>query len=289
MTYHTWRCYVLGLRNHGHSDQSILTAIQNSLCGHAGEHYATLAARPWDPARGSQLDQVIADLDRHFGFATNYDRMMSELYKMRQEPFETVSYFGIHLQRQIAAIAGEYPHQMGPEDQERASRNRFYEGLRSELKNPLKYLVGRPEGATYSDLIEQARRMEGLARGPVLLTEFNGPAPKKDGANTNGYPRNPRRANYFQKVKGTFRPGVRAAQVEPVATEEPEASAANEADDEADDDNCEEILNSLAEVATGDPDEGAGFVMGIYKVGAEVERRTRVCYYCKSPDHLIRE
>ena len=38
MTYHTWRCYVLGLRNHGHSDQSILTAIQNSLCGHAGEH-----------------------------------------------------------------------------------------------------------------------------------------------------------------------------------------------------------------------------------------------------------
>ena len=68
MTYHTWRCYVLGLRNHGHSNPSILTAIQNSLQGPAGEHYATLAARPWDPARGSQLDQVIADLDRHFGF-----------------------------------------------------------------------------------------------------------------------------------------------------------------------------------------------------------------------------
>ena len=110
MTYHIWRCYVLGLRNHGHSDQSILTAIQNSLRGHAGEHYATLAARPWDPAHGSQLDQVIADLDRHFGFATNYDGMMSELYKMRQEPHESVSYFGIRLQRQIAAIAGEYPH-----------------------------------------------------------------------------------------------------------------------------------------------------------------------------------
>ena len=127
---------------------------------------------------------------------------------MRQEPYETVSYFGIRLQRQIAAIAGEYPHQMGPEDQERASRNRFYEGLRSELKHPLKYLVGRPEGATYSDLIEEARRMEGLARGPVLPTKFNGPAPKKDGANTDRYPRNPRRANYFQKIKGTFRPGI---------------------------------------------------------------------------------
>ena len=127
--------------------------------------------------------------------------------------------------------------------------------------------------------------MEGLARGPVLPTEFKGPAPKKDGANTDGYPRNPRRANYFQKVKGTFRPGVRATQVEPVATEEPEASA----DDEAENDDCEDILTSLAEVATGDPDEGAGFVMGIYKVGVVVERRTRVCYYCKSPDHLIRD
>ena len=289
MTYHTWRCYVLGLRNAGHSDQSILTAIQNSLRGHAGEHYATLAARPWDPARGGQLDQVIADLDRHFGFATNYNGMMSELYKMKQEPYESVSYFGIRLQRQIAAIAGEYPHQMGPEDQERASRNRFYEGFRPELKNPLKYLVGRPEGATYSDLIEEARRMEGRARGPVLPTEFGSQATKKDGANTDGYPKNPRRANYFQKLKGAYRPGVRAAQVEPIVAEEPEMSAAEEADGEADDESCDDILNSLAEVATGEPDDGSGFIMGIFKVGAEVERKTRVCYYCKSPDHLIRD
>ena len=67
--------------------------------------------------------------------------------------------------------------------------------------------------------------------------------------------------------------------MEPVATEEPEAPAVDEADDEADDDNCEDILTSLAEVPTRDPDEGSGFVMGIYKVGAEVECRTRVCYY----------
>ena len=49
------------------------------------------------------------------------------------------------------------------------------------------------------------------------------------------------------------------------------------------------ISSCTPEVATGDPDEGTGFVMGIYKVGAEVECRTCVCYYCKSPDHLIRD
>ena len=95
LTYHTWHCYVLGLRNHGHSDHSIMTAIQNALRGHTGEHYTTSAAQPWDPAQGSLLDQVIADLDCHFGFATNYNGMMSKLYKMKQEPYELVSCFGI--------------------------------------------------------------------------------------------------------------------------------------------------------------------------------------------------
>ena len=79
--------------------------------------------------------------------------------------------------------------------------------------------------------------MEGLAHGLVLLTEFNGPAPKKDGANTDGYPRKPQRANYFQKVKGTFRQGMQAAQVELAAIEEPKALAAEEADN----DNFEDI------------------------------------------------
>ena len=30
-------------------------------------------------------------------------------------------------------------------------------------------------------------------------------------------------------------------------------------------------------------------MVGLYKLGAEVERRTHICYYCKSPDHLIRD
>ena len=72
-----------------------------------------------------KLDQVIADLDRHFGFATNYDGMMSELYKMKQELFESVSYFGIHLQRQIAAKAG------------RISEPNGARGLRESLKEQI--------------------------------------------------------------------------------------------------------------------------------------------------------
>ena len=131
--------------------------------------------------------------------------------------------------------------------------------------------------------------MEGRARRPVLPCEFNGPVPKKDVAATDGYPRNPKRTNYFQKIKGAYCPAVRAAHVEPVQNEEPEAPDHEEANDEAEEDNFKDLLTSLTEVATGDPDEGSGFVVGLYKLGAEVERRTCICYYCKSPDHLIRD
>ena len=95
ITYHMWRCYVMGLKNNRHSDRTILMAIQNSLRDNTGEHYAMIAARPYNPHQGSHLDQVVEDLDRHFGFSTNYDGMMSELYKMKQEPYELALFFGI--------------------------------------------------------------------------------------------------------------------------------------------------------------------------------------------------
>ena len=113
--------------------------------------------------RGGRLTQVVADLDRHFGFLTNYDGMMSELYKMKQEPYELVSYFGIRLQQQVSAITGEYPEKMRLREQWRYISERFYKGLRPKICNPLKYLVGRPGGATYDDLIDEAHKMKGQA------------------------------------------------------------------------------------------------------------------------------
>ena len=56
------------------------------------------------------------------------------------------------------------------------------------------------------------------------------------------------------------------------------ANAKLEEDPEADGDSEEEdisdIMSALAETATGDPDEGANFVAGIYKLGAEVEKQS---------------
>ena len=165
-----------------------------------------------------------------------------------------MSYFGIRLQRQIAAIAGEYPDQMGPEDQERASRNRFYEGLRGELKQSSE-VFGRTSGG--SNLLGVDRRgppeWKAEPADPILPSQFNGPTPKKDPVAADGYPRNPKRTNYFQKIKGVYRPAVRAAHVEPAQTEELEAPAREEANDEAEEDNYDDLLKSLAEVATGDP------------------------------------
>ena len=98
LNYHTWRCYVLGLKNNCYADNAFLTTVQNMLSGYAGEHYITIATRPHDPNHGSHLNQVMEDLDHHFGFSTNYDGMMSELYKMQQGLYELASFFGIRLE-----------------------------------------------------------------------------------------------------------------------------------------------------------------------------------------------
>ena len=57
ITYHTRDCYVMGLKNNGHSDRAILLAFQHSLRGYAGEHYTTIAARSHDPAQRKHLGQ----------------------------------------------------------------------------------------------------------------------------------------------------------------------------------------------------------------------------------------
>ena len=39
------------------------------------------------------------------------------------------------------------------------------------------------------------------------------------------------------------------------------------------------IMIMLAETAMGDPDRAVDFVAGIYKLGADVEKKTQRCYY----------
>ena len=89
---------MIGIKNHCYANSAFLITVQNLLSGYAGEHYITIAARPHDPNHGSHLNQVMEDLDRHFGFSTNYDGMMSELYKMQQGLYELASFFGIRLE-----------------------------------------------------------------------------------------------------------------------------------------------------------------------------------------------
>ena len=175
---------------------------------------------------------------------------------MKREPYELASFFGIRLQRQIAAIAGEYPHKMQPEEQGRYASKQFYKDLKPEKRNPLKYLIGRSGGMTYADLIEEARKMGRQARGPVLPTEFKSSGqPKQYPQGNTGYPRKPTWMTYFRKLKGLYTPGARVAQVH-----KPElvpADAGPEEDPEADGDSKEEdisaIMTALTKTATGQP------------------------------------
>ena len=139
----------------------------------------------------------------------------------------------------------------------------------------MKYLRGRSGDATYADLIKEAHKMEGQARGPVLPTKFkSGRQPKQEPQGNTSYPRKLTRMTYFRKLKGSYTPGARVAQVH-----EPEPAPADtrlEEDPEADRDSKEEhvsaIMTALAKTTAGNPNKGVNFIAGIYKLGAEDEK-----------------
>ena len=68
-----------------------------------------------------------------------------------------------------------------------------------------------------------------------------------------------------------------------------EPDPAEEPDEGSEEEDITSIMTTLAETTTGDPDKGVCFVKGIYKLGAEVEKKTQCCYYCKSPEHLLKD
>ena len=51
---------------------------------------------------------------------------------------------------------------MWPKEQGRYAYEWFYDGLRHEIRNPLKYLMGRLGGTTYTDLIDETWNLENL-------------------------------------------------------------------------------------------------------------------------------
>ena len=96
---------------------------------------------------------------------------------------------------------------------------------------------------------------------------------------------------YFRKLKGSYTPAVKVTHMTDTGYEpDPdEPDPAEGPKEEGEEEDISDIMTVLAETATGDPDKGSGFIKGIYKLGAEVEKKTRCCYYCKSPEHLVRD
>ena len=111
----------------------------------------------------------------------------------------------------------------------------------------------------------------------MLPTEFRGNNPlKRDTQTASAYPRKLTRTTYFWKLKGSYTPVVKVTHMTDTGYEpDPdEPDPAEGPKEEGEEEDISDIMTVLAETTMGDPDEGSGFVKGIYKLGAEVEKKT---------------
>ena len=105
--------------------------------------FGSLKGSAADIARGlgpeTTVDKVLELLDGVFGRKTNPDMLMQDFYKITQDTKEKVSNFGIRLKIALDMILVFHPECLTPEEAAKKLKDRFYYGVRQNVREGLRY------------------------------------------------------------------------------------------------------------------------------------------------------
>ena len=105
------------------------------------------------------MDKVLELLDGVFGRKTNPDVLMQDFYKITQDTKEKVSNFGIRLKIALDRILVFHPESLTPEEAAKKLKDRFYYGVRQNVREGLRYYYEVLQ-ADYTTLLTKARSIE---------------------------------------------------------------------------------------------------------------------------------
>ena len=105
------------------------------------------------------MDKVLELLDGVFGRKTNPDVLMQDFYKITQDTKEKVSNFGIRLKVALDRILVFHPESLTPEEAAKKLKDRFYYGVRQNVREGLRYYYEVLQ-ADYTILLTKARSIE---------------------------------------------------------------------------------------------------------------------------------
>ena len=104
------------------------------------------------------VKDILSKLETMHGAVVPFDLMMKKLFSLSQEKVETVTNYAIRLETTIASIHQDHPYQMTLAYMEASKRDRFFQGLKRNYRDSLRYLYDT--GAPYESILRAARKTE---------------------------------------------------------------------------------------------------------------------------------
>ena len=143
-------------------------AIESLTSGHTMEVVrqtilATVAGTPLSILRRmgerATVSEMLEALDVAYGQVSSHDALIQRLYSIKQDRGETVTAYNARINLAVDAIETQYPHLMEPEKAILTARERFFNGLRPDLRNALRVKY-EDNKQTYQQLLRSARAIE---------------------------------------------------------------------------------------------------------------------------------
>ena len=133
-------------------DNILLPAIRKSIVGRAKS-----VIRHLGPSY--TVDEVITILTQEYEGVASSDVIFKDFYQLKQEKNEKVQIFSIRLRDMLTKLSLRFPDRVPKEDHDKILKDRFFYGIKSELRNSIRHLYDN-DSVTFSQLFVKAHRNE---------------------------------------------------------------------------------------------------------------------------------
>ena len=151
LTFDQWRVDVQSYQANV-PDHILLPAIHKSIIGKAQSVVRTLGP-------SYTVEDVIKCLAREYEGVASSDIVFKEFYQLKQERGEKVQVFSIRLRDALANLSNRFPERVPREDHERMLRDRFFYGIKMEMRDSIRHFYDN-EKIMFGELLLKARRNE---------------------------------------------------------------------------------------------------------------------------------
>ena len=259
--YLMWRSVVTRHVRLGYRDSVIAVAAMSAVVKIRG----VLGLRTQTTVAG-----ILAKLDQKYKIGGDVDSRMKEVYNIQQYEREDINDFASRVSDLIEVTAEFFPSQWSDQQANEMCRDRFFFGLRQEIRGPLAFMQEKVKTLTFEQTVDMVRSHEtthgkkGHRRQEISYHRNPKYGDRSDGKN-----------NYGAKTQPRGRmAGVGAGGDEPATSSDTDASG-----DEFNF-HLDRTLEAVSALGIGD------VTVRIAKGVAGFERSERLCYACDSPDHL---